>query len=673
MWFFKKFNFDLVFFIILNIVFFLLIIVQTNWININIYSQILTWLSIFLFGIAYIWEDKWKSKKFEVIFSNVFLICLWILAFQSIFWQDIFGFNLKNYSFWKTLLEIIKSIEYFIVIYSIVSGSLVFYLNRDKIDIIEDEKNKELEEEEKRWKEFDKKYMKLSKVPILGKICRWGYKEGKWYVIWFLLILLIWSFIRIYNLWKNWLYVDEWYTLMWIIWISEKWIPIMPNDIIYYRGAVFSYISYLIHKIWNINMLLSARLVSSISWIIMIIFSYILWKKFVNKKIWLLLALFISLWLWWIEMSIWARYYSLNALIYILSTYYLYLFINSKKITFLILFFVLSILWIFTHLISIVLFIVWVVILIYFFSNNKKIQFLIWSIIPLIIILILWIRNYINNKQFDFLWVLYRYINKLDFKIFFIDFYINYLIIIIPWIILALSFLVKYNKKKYFFLAIVSSFPLIFVTYYSLHEVSRYIYISYFYIVLMWIYSLYIYSKIYKNMKYYLLVILVFLASFIQYLPESLNIPFRKSGEYYNQKYFAPTSAWTNKIPNDILGYKYLKNYLINEKENYIIITNNFSDYYVYMLKEADYYIRPWKQGFWNNKNWKVYYMKKTLHIWKKEEFDFVIKNNKSYVILNKIRTHQINLEKINTWLSKYDVKVLYEDITMKIILIKNT
>ena len=80
---------------------------------------------------------------------------------------------------------------------------------------------------------------------------------------------------------------------------------------------------------------------------------------------------------------------------------------------------------------------------------------------------------------------------------------------------------------------------------------------------------------------------------------------------------------------------------LIKSDQQYIIMTNTFSDTYNNLWFEPDYYLLPWKQWFGNNKKGKVPYMSQTLHIWKENIFYNITLNDRVYIILNKIRTHE--------------------------------
>jgi len=85
-----------------------------------------------------------KLQNFTNTLSNLFLLCLWLLAFQSIFWQAIFWFNMVDYSIWSFLLGFIQKTQYLLVILAIVFGSLILKTNKKSLDdiFIEKQENK---------------------------------------------------------------------------------------------------------------------------------------------------------------------------------------------------------------------------------------------------------------------------------------------------------------------------------------------------------------------------------------------------------------------------------------------------------------------------------------------------------------------------------------------------
>jgi hypothetical protein len=59
---------------------------------------------------------------------------------------------------------------------------LLFYANRDKIEIIEEEQENEFLEEEKRKSEFGSKFPVISRIPVVGWVSKIIYIE-KWFLV----------------------------------------------------------------------------------------------------------------------------------------------------------------------------------------------------------------------------------------------------------------------------------------------------------------------------------------------------------------------------------------------------------------------------------------------------------------------------------------------------------
>ncbi|MGV8131112.1 MAG: glycosyltransferase family 39 protein, partial [Candidatus Pacearchaeota archaeon] len=77
-------------------------------------------------------------------------------------------------------------------------GFLTFYKNRDRVEKeIEDEKQKEEAEEKQRYHDFEYKFQNINRIPILRNIVRWMYKEGWVYVFLLILIITIFTLIKL--------------------------------------------------------------------------------------------------------------------------------------------------------------------------------------------------------------------------------------------------------------------------------------------------------------------------------------------------------------------------------------------------------------------------------------------------------------------------------------------
>ncbi len=114
-------------------------------------------------------------------FSHFFLLSLIVIAVNQFLKRQIIIDNL-----------------FYISVLSIGFGFLTFYANRDRVEKeIEDEKEKEGEAEKKREEEFEGKFPRINKIWGLRSVVRWMYREGWWYVIILLAILIIFTAIKV--------------------------------------------------------------------------------------------------------------------------------------------------------------------------------------------------------------------------------------------------------------------------------------------------------------------------------------------------------------------------------------------------------------------------------------------------------------------------------------------
>ena len=102
------------------------------------------------------------------------------------------------------LKVIIKPYTTYISIFAILCGALTFYWNRGVVDKIEQENIAENKKESNRYKEFPKRYPKLQSIPILNRLFRWMYKEGWWYILALLLIIVIFTSLRATSFDNSW-------------------------------------------------------------------------------------------------------------------------------------------------------------------------------------------------------------------------------------------------------------------------------------------------------------------------------------------------------------------------------------------------------------------------------------------------------------------------------------
>ena len=207
----RKINYNLLYFVIFSLILIIHSFLELKFLSWryflsdiiwnSIWREIILWWIIYFYWYKFIkkielYKEKNEINRFSNTLSNFFLSFLWILAFQSIFWQAIFWFDMANYSIWTFLLWFIEKMQYMLVILAIVFGSLIFYVNREKIENLEEENGEEELSEEKRKLEFEEKFPILNKTFIIWWICKWFWKEWLKYSLGLIIIILLWLWLR---------------------------------------------------------------------------------------------------------------------------------------------------------------------------------------------------------------------------------------------------------------------------------------------------------------------------------------------------------------------------------------------------------------------------------------------------------------------------------------------
>ena len=188
------------------------------------------------------------------------------------------------------------------IIATIILGIITLYLYRDRLDDIEEERNQEQKEEEKRKEEFVVKFSKINKIPLLRNFVKWMYKEGWWYSVGLILIVLMGFGLRIYNLDFLSPVRDEYFHLVG----AKRWM--LEGDFNYNRAGFLTYIVGFLFKLNNGTSLFLARFPIVIFGVLSIIAIYFLGKK-INKKIGLIASYLLAFSPWAIGMSRYLREY----------------------------------------------------------------------------------------------------------------------------------------------------------------------------------------------------------------------------------------------------------------------------------------------------------------------------------------------------------------------------
>lgn len=562
-------NSNLLFFIVFSIILFCINIFNIGapewmflqWLlNNYIFQSIILSLGIYTSGRKYV-KDIESSKNntklinFINILSNLFLLCLWFLAFQSIFQEAIFWFDMASYSIWKFFLEAIGKLQYMIVILAIAFGGLLFYINREEIENTEEEKEK-------------KKNHKINKV-----------------------IIFLFFLINLYFLDNINILPDETFHLFSGYWINDHLIPNINNNVIYLRWLLVSYVT----SIWiyfNVDILFSLRLPSLlIGTIILLIIS-----KLKNNT---LIIIFLITNLFFIETSMYWRFYIYQMLVMLL----VFLLILKNKnnyfstkfhICFSILIFIsIFISELYLYLLLIYFIIIFLNIIISKKLPNIKIIFIFFiitiiSLYKLIYIkdLILideWLKilNAIWKSTTDINFIEYVF-NKIKLNYYFLFLFIKDLSIY--FIFLILGFFSLYKTNKYALIFIFLYLLLISITTIKNQPFTISFFIPiYWIIIILWFIKLTI-----KNKRKSIILTLLFIPWIITSIHYYLNL--HVWGTPPNNIYISQAI----RIHNDFEGpAEYVENYLKNKnRDDYLVISS-----YGISLPHSSY-LNVWKPDY---------------------------------------------------------------------------
>lgn len=350
----------------------------------KIWIFILLWIGIFLSWKNII--DSSDTERRKKILSSCFFTFLIILCsfityqFLSLpnFWVSFDFINLPP-------IEQIDWLQSWIIILLIISFSFIFYGNNENITF-ENQKNIENVFENQKEVEFIQNYPKLNKIPGINFICKWWYKQWKYYTLSLIWILVLWFILRIWSLWSLWLVSDEFTINNAIEWFLNTGIPSLRSWLLYFDTPLHIILTWYLFEIFG-NTEFIQRIPSVIFWTWLGLFIYLISKEvWFWKKIGLILTFLILIDPWFLEYSRFWKWYIMWAFFYLWAIYFFLKSLQANKYMYLWVLF--TILWILTHKINYVL--IFAPIVIFFISlkdkNNLRTQ--IHSIVSFIIIFI---------------------------------------------------------------------------------------------------------------------------------------------------------------------------------------------------------------------------------------------------------------------------------------------
>jgi hypothetical protein len=244
-----------------------------SWINEKVFFVLSIVSGVFFFvqKIRKIPELIREKSSIVYYFSHFFLLSLVVIAVNQF---------LKN----KWLIDNL----FYISVLSIGFGFLTFYASRDRVEReIKDEKINEERAEKKRAAEFDEKFPRVAKIWGLRSFVRWMHKEGWWYSVGLILIVVLGYLLRIWSLNALSIWTDEATSFLIANRIYGGFGQTLLSGQFYPRAIIYHHYLAFLMKIF-VNSAYVSRLANSPFYIINMILIYIFGRVCFLKKIALL-------------------------------------------------------------------------------------------------------------------------------------------------------------------------------------------------------------------------------------------------------------------------------------------------------------------------------------------------------------------------------------------------
>jgi hypothetical protein len=529
--------------------------------------------------------------------------------------------------FWKNPFLTAQSLR--ITILAITFGAVTFWRNRERVEKeIEDEKNAEEEAEKKRAKEFGKKFPRLKffdfgygvgeswKAKRYGlwflrvvmspfvwlarlpySLTRWAYKEGWWYGLTTLFLIIIGFSIRLYRLGNLSLWWDELITGMYVTRILEVGVPLFPSGLGYYwRGVAYHYFVSVFTFIGGNNEFW-LRFPSVLFGMGIVITAFFLAKK-INKRVALVVLAWLVFSTYNIEYSRFARFYVMNTFLFMIAIWFFWEGFFNNKLKYKILSVVTFFIMMHTVQFGMIFMSLWGAWFIFLFKNfrngnfNKKINYM-FFIISLLIFRIdnIFIKIFNIDNELDIArdiaevvapvsWDYFQF-PKWNLINFFNQNYLPLVIILFNFVVVILLFIkVKNNKSNFNFLSYIGIITILSILIYEVGSRgvigARIFLFAEALIVILAIFSIYITIKT-KNK---IMIIMFFFLFIIFSLNISPNFYQRISINYGDDVSSDPFR--TTNVAAYRADYKTTYEYLKNNKNNDDIWINVMSSNYYY-------------------------------------------------------------------------------------------
>lgn len=333
-----KTNSDLIIFYIFIILFFLIAYLQTNFIPSYFpknYDFIVILLSfcgiIWIFGKKSIdyFETQDKNNNFNNTLSLIFTISIIILSVYLTFNQPIFGYDFRYYETVNLIIYNIWLLKYWLILLSITIWVLLIYNNKDKIDEISSNTEKENQQIQENKVLFKEKHNIISKIPVVWRILNYIWRDD---------LSLVWISVILTFLAINYLFIknfnilpDETFHLFSAYWIGEHFLPNIGNNLLYLRWIIVSYFVFAFNYFFQ-DPEYALRLPSL--FISIVTLFAVLNTKLLNSKGKIITLILFSVNIFFIQNATYWRFYIYQILINLLFFITLISIENKKKVDF---------------------------------------------------------------------------------------------------------------------------------------------------------------------------------------------------------------------------------------------------------------------------------------------------------------------------------------------------
>lgn len=462
------------------------------------------------------------------------------------------------------------------------------------------------------------------------------------------------------------LWIDEWYSNLTSLIISEKWIPLY--DSWHWDGSylVFHYLQAIMFKIFWYSPEIS-RVLPIILGFLSLYFIYRISKIVFENKIVAYLSVFVTFFSYYYIVAITqARYYSMMILFFLFWIYFILKFYKLATIRNFFIALNISFFAIIFHVYLYSLLVILWLVLLFLFFEKKIYKSIILFINKNYKIITLWIIN------FALFYIIMKFLNpgqstssisqtillaKLDYTDNYMKFFLyNYwlfFIITFFWIFYAIF---SKKSKEIFILLFSFWFPFLVISKFVFMYATRYVYFLIPLVVIIWTWIIYlIYSNLKnKYLKNFFIILMLLISIF--FFPTKYNFDF-KNPIYMNDPY-APEAnfKWAyESIKNDPDFWESAKIISVFPHMDYLYLWK--SDYYIYVDEtwvwfkpENSFYVKKWVNIFTKAKI--------ILSLYELKNYE---KNHVNFIILDQLWLNRLRNSDLLNYI-EHNYQTVYED-----------